>query len=859
MIMIQQNVRRGMLAALACLFMLAPRLAAAAQEVVNVQFDGAAGVVDLQLLRDGNKIVSAFAIETQRNTPWLAKTDQLTVAADGRITGTITLTQTPDLLTLLSLRGGNKDAKAPPVLTDEVSLDVAAKGGKVEGTVKPAKAKTALLGAKADPVAVRGCVYPQTPASESLIELIPFGVNYSGTSAMDSGDLLGGLYVRMRVREGKIERVKVVAMWPRPRTSFEVPAAVGQAIVEGNTLKGTITLTKADKSPVEGIIIYEGTIIGDYAVGLAKWKSGGVTQETAFRARVSRHQPFPSLQVADRSWEPNGKPLEPDGALAAKALEESLQPIRPGEPGKQPFYSTRLIHLNKYYALHTPTIAFNEVPGAVKYRITGLREVRWHQGQPSWNEKAPGSVSCELEKPWLPLTPLWREASLGQMFVIATGLDAGGKEIGQAEFPGKAYKYIGGDPLENSHWKIRAGSVAKDGKVEKPGGKIVPLTKMASFAGPYWAANRTAQEGALAAARSVRDGDGAFAWRGLCDWGRFTGGDGGSNVQIASFARACAAIAVWSDNPEERREALALAERAAWMVYGTHRGGRLPIVYKGNVCLMVWIGLAYLDVYAAGKDPRFRDATLDLAQAFSAAQDPEDGAWPGRDKKTGEKLWPGGVFGPSEVRTNGGEAVLWFLGRVRKELGVDDFIQNEARANKWVQTYCLPEMFWQNVGYHSAEMTLVQDTVAPHALAYCTWLLDYADAKDKDLKLVMEIARWCEERHVNWQRQADPNKAPQTRPSCWGWSRAAGTGIRTAGSLVYVWTRLWQETKDPLWKAKADALAQSILVSQDPVDGGLAYHFHRTTTDTTGGHTYDAIDTAYRLMDYSRLTAVTAR
>jgi hypothetical protein len=39
---IRQNVRMGMLAALAFLCLLAPRLAAAAQEVVNVQFEGTA-------------------------------------------------------------------------------------------------------------------------------------------------------------------------------------------------------------------------------------------------------------------------------------------------------------------------------------------------------------------------------------------------------------------------------------------------------------------------------------------------------------------------------------------------------------------------------------------------------------------------------------------------------------------------------------------------------------------------------------------------------------------------------------------------------------------------------------------------
>ena len=77
------------------------------------------------------------------------------------------------------------------------------------------------------------------------------------------------------------------------------------------------------------------------------------------------------------------------------------------------------------------------------------------------------------------------------------------------------------------------------------------------------------------------------------------------------------------------------------------------------------------------------------------------------------------------VRGQEGEGPRWFLGRVRKELGVDDFIQNEARANTWVQTYCLPEMFWQNVGHHSMELTMLQDRVAPHALSYCTWQLDY--------------------------------------------------------------------------------------------------------------------------------------
>jgi hypothetical protein len=118
-----------------------------------------------------------------------------------------------------------------------------------------------------------------------------------------------------------------------------------------------------------------------------------------------------------------------------------------------------------------------------------------------------------------------------------------------------------------------------------------------------------------------------------------------------------------------------------------------------------------------------------------------------------------------------------------------------------------------------------------------------AEDADKDVNLAAEIARWCEERHVDWSRNADP-KSARTRPSCWGWSRAAGTGIRVAGSLAYVCARLAQETGDPLWKAKARALVQSIQAAQDPLQGGFAYEFNRSTDDTINHQPYDAVEAA---------------
>ena len=391
-------------------------------------------------------------------------------------------------------------------------------------------------------------------------------------------------------------------------------------------------------------------------------------------------------------------------------------------------------------------------------------------------------------------------------------------------------------------------AVNPDATWPRPGGPVIPVMRMAPFAGPYWKTRVTPEAAALAIARFIRDSDLTTSLRGLATIGGFTGGDGGSNTVLASFVRACALVAELTDDAVEREEALSMGHRIAWRMYMAHKG-RLPIVYKGNISLTIWIGFAYADLYAVGKDERFREAAVELAKTMAGSQDPKDGAWPGPDK--GVMHWPGGVFGPSEVRGNGAEAALWYIGRMKKQFGVPGFPDVEAKAQNWIKTTCLPEMFWQNIGYHSGEMIPVQDSVAPHALSYAIWLLDYAPAEVRDLKLVAELARWSEDRHVNWGRQ--PASSSVANPSCWGWSRAAGNGLRIIGSLAYVCGRLAQETGDALWQAKSDALVQGILVAQDPLSGDVTGAMQRNAGDVGAWLNYETIQTARHLFELSRM------
>ena len=45
--------------------------------------------------------------------------------------------------------------------------------------------------------------------------------------------------------------------------------------------------------------------------------------------------------------------------------------------------------------------------------------------------------------------------------------------------------------------------------------------------------------------------------------------------------------------------------------------------------------------------------------------------------------------------------VLWFLGRLRKELGTDAFRATEDKAYRWVIDHSVKAFFWRDQGHHS--------------------------------------------------------------------------------------------------------------------------------------------------------------
>ena len=111
----------------------------------------------------------------------------------------------------------------------------------------------------------------------------------------------------------------------------------------------------------------------------------------SFLAAVTAMSPH----AADVDWE----------SLNNASMKESMTVIRPGEPGKAPFWNVK----SKAF-IHPPAFDFEKIPGALKYRfvVTELASGKRHE--------------FFADVPWAPVTPVWAAVGPGYVLVVAEGI-----------------------------------------------------------------------------------------------------------------------------------------------------------------------------------------------------------------------------------------------------------------------------------------------------------------------------------------------------------------------------------------------------------------------------------------------------
>ncbi len=508
---------------------------------------------------------------------------------------------------------------------------------------------------------------------------------------------------------------------------------------------------------------------------------------------------------ADRALRTWKLGAEPDPALVQAAQAEALKPIRPGEPGQHEFWSDparwggfdileidgqkvakwdrNSVSIEEAWAktkafnrkagwlacIAPPTFNIPDVPGAVRYRFTL------------------GKESCELPHPWSAPVELWQRTGPGDQNLVIQGLDAAGAAVGQPA--------------------------------------TVRVARRPSFQGPYHGRlPRSYRDAALLSARWLRDHPVNTQARINTGFGACWYPNGDDQLWYTTYAGLYAGLvlAELSPDADERAAGLDLAVTIAdtWLRFFANN--YLPDTYKGWTFDQWVYGCAWLDLHRLTGDPRYQEAVLVQARRITAHQlasggfgeiGPDGAGGASVDPKTGVPFIHS-LHAPSMQQWDP-SSILYLLGRIRKDLKTDEFRPAEAKTWQWLQKNSIARFDWRRQGpnessHHKIPWPVMADC-ALHCYEYLA--LDLPGAPSEPA-LMEDLLRWIEDQEVDWRRQEHPSIV-SPRMTKLDLSRDVQPRFALACA------RQAQRTGSALWRAKAEALAGTVVIAQCPNSGQI--------------------------------------
>jgi hypothetical protein len=459
-------------------------------------------------------------------------------------------------------------------------------------------------------------------------------------------------------------------------------------------------------------------------------------------------------------------------SLHGKSVRESMTPIRPGVPGKSPFWNGQAKQF-----IYAPAFDFPERSDCgCTYRftatdVTGARHV------------------FTAEHPWAPLSPIWGELPVGRTTLKV-------------------------EPMPPS------GSLC-----------IIELTgtrtfhRGAVFNGPYGKAVLPYGQSAAVALRSVLDEPFVQAWR--------ITGKPDPNYPLYRYAAkiipAVMSAAAFSGETKD----LEIGKKAADYLISISMpaGGPLecmPPTYhttrptdreNDNFEMMMTpaeSGEGYLDLYDATKETKYLEGAQRIAGTYVKLQ-MASGTWRLKvDNRTNEPIVPYDL-----VPT----AVINFLDRMDRVLQGSTYGAARQRAVKWVMENPVRTFNWQ-AQFDDAKQRGAYENLSKHEACEFAWYL----FEHGDVKTAEELLRFSEDQFVVWERPPDltprsMNLGPQL------WFTPCSTEqyamfepiSGSSAFMIMTYIRAYQATGDKLHLARAQSLANALTVAQQ-------YHHGRYPT-----------------------------
>lgn len=472
-----------------------------------------------------------------------------------------------------------------------------------------------------------------------------------------------------------------------------------------------------------------------------------------------------------------------------EALEESMLPIRPGEPGVSPFWNG---HAKRF--INVPSFEFQVVHNAVKYRYTAISDA---------NTRA---YTFETGNPWSLLTPVWRNLPVGLVFLKVEGLDKENNTIGIAgeRMFYKAAPFNGPYNLPITDYKSSVlrnmDSLLAQEYYNRWKKESTPSQDYRLYCYPSKIVGSIIQAMCMYARLSAKDREDALTMaRNAADYLLRTSMPEGSVLEY------------FPPTYEDRPNGTNIARK---------RKNQLMMFYPAIT------GSAYLDLFDATGVNEYLEASTRIAGTYVKTQ-LASGSWPLMVWIESGKPVAQNLCVPTDI--------INFLDRLVSDYGKTQFRETGEKAFQWIMEHPVQSFHWEgqfeDVGYskHYSNM----ERGKPFSFAII--LLSRSTQEPGYIELAEELIRFAEDQFTVWEQPLPRElfRTPQQQiPSrsyltstwftpCVLEQYGYYTPIdASSASAIFAFQKAYEVTGKDLYLAKAISLADNQTVAQE-LGGGI--------------------------------------
>lgn len=481
------------------------------------------------------------------------------------------------------------------------------------------------------------------------------------------------------------------------------------------------------------------------------------------------------------------------GTYGKQALEESVVPIRPGEPGKTPFWNE---YANQF--IYAPAFDYKLISKATKYRY----EIKC--GDNSEHD-------FESNVPYSPLSRVWISMPTGFFNLKVIALNAKGDSIGLGG-SGKYYKaaYFNGPyhkpvmPYDESA-KVALDSLLKQDYVEYWLGHKEPDPNYINYRYPAKMMSALIV-GAVTHARlkpntSDAERSGKLA-RIIADYLIRNSYEKGS---------------VWEYFPPSYSRTMETPQGKPHMKHANN----FTIIGADG-------GNAFLDLYDYTKDVKYLEAAKRIAGTYLKTQLGNGSWYQFVDYKTGKPIAPN-IAIPT--------AVINYFDRLKRDYKVKGLEQPTAKAFKWIMDNPVKTFNWQG----QFEDITAKEPYRNQSREQACDLAIYLFKNNKNIELAEELVRFSEDQFVIWENAiptpVGKSKNPAYTPTNWitpcvleQYAYRMPVG-RAAGIMVETYWQAYHATKKDIYLAQARSIANAFTLMQKEYQGNYASYFTKYPMD----------------------------